>query len=83
MSDDFDCSDIDNHLGKTMDFSPLREAIAPNDIRRWVHAMHYPNLAHFDPGHAEASVWGRLVAPQSFAIATDDGHGRFVKKDVQ
>ncbi|WP_103728354.1 MaoC family dehydratase N-terminal domain-containing protein [Novosphingobium sp. HII-3] len=75
MSTDFDCSDIDNHLGKTMDFSPLREAIAPNDIRRWVHAMHYANLAHFDPEHITASVWGRHVAPQSFAIATDDGHG--------
>lgn len=75
MTDTPDFSDIDRYLGKPMDFSPLREAIAPNDIRRWVHAMHFPALAHFDPEHIAASAWGRLVAPQSFAIATDDGHG--------
>ncbi|GGB99623.1 hypothetical protein GCM10011494_17620 [Novosphingobium endophyticum] len=71
----FDCSDIDQYLGKVMDFSPLREPIANNDIRRWVHAMHYANLLHFDPDYAAASRWGGLVAPQSFSIATDDGHG--------
>ena len=70
-----DCSDIDQHLGKPMDQSFLREPIAANDIRRWVHAMHYPNLIHFDPASADASRWGGQVAPQSFAIATDDGHG--------
>lgn len=70
-----DTSDIDQYLGKVLDFSPLREPIAPNDIRRWVHAMHYPNLLHFDPDYAAASRWGGMVAPQSFPIATDDGHG--------
>ena len=70
-----DCSDIDQYLGKPMDQSFLREPIANNDIRRWVHAMHYPNLLHFDPAYAAVSRWGNLVAPQSFAIATDDGHG--------
>ena len=70
-----DCSDLDNYLGKPMDESFLREPIAANDIRRWVHGMHYPNLLHFDPKVAEESRWGKLVAPQSFAIATDDGHG--------
>lgn len=71
----FDCSDIDNYLGKVMDFSPMRELVATNDIRRWVHAMHYPNLLHYDPDFAAASRWGQIVAPQSFAIAIDDGHG--------
>ena len=76
MSEDtLDTSDIDQYLGKPMDSSPLREPIANNDIRRWVHAMHYPNLAHFDPAYSAASRWGKLVAPQSFLIATDDGHG--------
>lgn len=70
-----DCSDIDRYLGKPLDSSPIREPIANNDIRRWVHAMHYPNLLHYDPAFAAASRWGKLVAPQSFAIATDDGHG--------
>jgi len=75
MAKDLDCSDIDRYLGKPMDQSFLREPIANNDIRRWVHAMHYPNLLHYDPAFAGESRWGRLVAPQSFAIATDDGHG--------
>ena len=54
----FDTSDIDRHLGKVLDFSPLREPIANNDIRRWVHAMHYPNLLHYDPDYAAASRSG-------------------------
>ncbi|PEQ11084.1 hypothetical protein B2G71_18775 [Novosphingobium sp. PC22D] len=70
-----DTSDIDQYLGKVMDFSPLREPIATNDIRRWAHAMHYANLLHFDPAYAAASRFGGIVAPQSFPIATDDGHG--------
>ncbi|PZQ55456.1 MAG: hypothetical protein DI555_09040 [Novosphingobium pentaromativorans] len=70
-----DFTDIDQYLGKPMDFSPMREPVANNDIRRWVHAMHYANLLHFDPATFQKSRWGRLVAPQSFAIATDDGHG--------
>lgn len=70
-----DTSDIDKYLGKPMDQSFLRESITNTDIRHWVHAMHYANLLHFDPKFAAESRWGRLVAPQSFAIATDDGHG--------
>ena len=70
-----DTSDIDQYLGKTMDYSPLREPIGNNDIRRWVQAMHYPNLLHYDPAYAAESRFGRIVAPQSFPIAIDDGHG--------
>ena len=70
-----DCSDIDQYLGKPIDSSTMREPIANNDIRRWVHAMHYPNLLHYDPHYAAASRWGKLIAPQSFLISIDDGHG--------
>jgi hypothetical protein len=35
----------------------------------------HPNLLHYDPAFAAASRWGKLVAPQSFPIAADDGHG--------
>jgi acyl dehydratase len=70
-----DTSDLDKYMGKRLESSPLREPIANNDIRRWVHAMHYPNLVHYDPEFAARGRWGKLVAPQSFAIATDDGHG--------
>lgn len=70
-----DTSDIDQYLGKPITTSRLREPIATNDIRRWVHAMHYPNLLHYDPAYAGESRFGKIVAPQSFAIACDDGHG--------
>lgn len=70
-----DCSDIEQYLGKPITAHSLREPIANNDIRRWVHAMHYPNLLHYDPDYARASRFMKLVAPQSFAIAVDDGHG--------
>jgi hypothetical protein len=70
-----DCSDIDQYLGKPITSTTLREPIANNDIRRWAHAMHYPNLLHYDPPYAAASRWGKLVGPQSFPIVVDDGHG--------
>ncbi|MCT2400857.1 FAS1-like dehydratase domain-containing protein [Novosphingobium mangrovi (ex Huang et al. 2023)] len=70
-----DCSDIDQYLGKPIDSSPTREAIGNNDIRRWAQAMHYANLLHFDPAYAAESRYGKLVAPQSFPIVIDDGHG--------
>ena len=70
-----DCSDIDQYLGKPIDSSPMREAFSNTDIRRWAHAMHYANLLHFDPVYARESRHGRLVAPQSFPIVMDDGHG--------
>jgi hypothetical protein len=70
-----DFSDIDQYLGKPIASSPLREPISNTDIRRWVHAMHYPNLLHFDPKYAAESRYGKLVAPQSFPIVVDDGHG--------
>ena len=70
-----DTSDIAQYLGKPIDSATLREPISNNDIRRWVHAMHYPNLLHYDPAYSAKSRWGKLVAPQSFPIVVDDGHG--------
>jgi len=70
-----DCSDIDNYLGKPMQPGRLREPISGNDIRRWAQAMHYPNRLHYDDDFAAGARWGRLVAPVSFPVACDDGHG--------
>jgi len=53
----------------------LKEPLANNDIRRWVQAMHYPNRLHYEDDFAAESRFGRIVAPLSFAVATDDGHG--------
>ena len=70
-----DCSDIDRYLGKPIQPARLKEPLQNNDIRRWAQAMHYPNGLHYEDGFASQSRFGRIVAPQSFAVATDDGHG--------
>lgn len=70
-----DTSDIDQYLGKPIESSVLREPISVTDIRRWVHGMQYANRLHYDPDFAAESRWGGIIAPQSFAIACDDGHG--------
>lgn len=70
-----DCSDLDQYMGKPMQPARMVEPVANNDIRRWVQAMHYPNLLHYDPMFSMAGRWGGMVAPQSFPVAMDDGHG--------
>jgi hypothetical protein len=70
-----DCSDIDRHLGKAIEPAKLTEPLSVTDIRRWVQAMRYPNRLHYDTAFATEGRFGRIVAPQSFAVATDDGHG--------
>lgn len=70
-----DCSDIDRHLGKPIEGARLKDPIGNLDIKRWAQAMHYPNGLHYNPAFAVESRFGRLVAPQSFAVACDDAHG--------
>ncbi len=70
-----DCSDLDSYMGKSMAPARMKEPLHNNDFRRWVQAMHYPNLLHYDHDFAAEGRHGRLVAPQSFAVAADDGHG--------
>lgn len=70
-----DCSDLDQYLGKPIQQARMKEPLHNNDFRRWVQGMHYPNLLHYDHDFAAEGRHGRLVAPQSFAVATDDGHG--------
>jgi hypothetical protein len=70
-----DCSDLDHYLGKAMQPARLVDPIGNLDIRRWAQAMHYPNWLHYYDAFAVESRFGRIVAPQSFAVACDDGHG--------
>ena len=70
-----DCSDLENYLGRPMQPGRLREPLSNTDIRRWAQAMHYPNRLHYDNDFAADSRFNRIVAPQSFPVATDDGHG--------
>lgn len=72
---EFDTSDVDRYVGKPVGGGQLKEPVTVTDIRRWVQAMAYPNPIHYDDEAAEKSVFGRIVAPQSFTICCDVGHG--------
>jgi acyl dehydratase len=71
----FDTSDVDRWIGVPLGGGELIEPVAPNDIRRWAQAMQNANPLYYDRAYAAESRFGRLVAPQSFAVATDVGHG--------
>ena len=70
-----DCSALDGLMGVPIAPAKMKEPLHNNDFRRWAQAMHYPNLMHYDHDFAKEGRYGRLVAPQSFAVAADDGHG--------
>jgi hypothetical protein len=70
-----DCSDLDKHMGVAIQPGRIKDPLGNMDIRRWAQAMHFPNRVNYDDDFAAQSRFGRIVAPQSFAVATDDGHG--------
>lgn len=72
---ELDVSDLDRHMGVPIRPGELNDDVTVGDIRRWVQAMHYPNPLHYDETWAEESRFGRIVAPQSFTVATDTSHG--------
>ena len=70
-----DTSDVDKWIGKQIVFAELWDPCNATDIRRWVQAMDYPNPIHWDEQFARNSKFGGIIAPQSFAVAMDYGHG--------
>ena len=70
-----DTSDVDRWVGKPIVFAEMWDPCNATDIRRWVQAMDYPNPIHWDEEFAKASKFGGIVAPQSFTVAMDYGHG--------
>jgi hypothetical protein len=70
-----DTSDVDRHVGRPVGGGQLKEPVTVTDIRRWVQGMQYPNPIHYEDEVAAAGPWGRIVAPQSFTICCDVGHG--------
>lgn len=70
-----DLSDLDRWVGKPVVFAELWDPCSATDIRRWVQAMDYPNPVHWNEEFARSSRFGGIVAPQSFAVAMDYGHG--------
>jgi acyl dehydratase len=71
----FDTSDVDRHAGQPVGGGQLKEPVVVNDIRRWVQGMQYPNPLHYDEAFAARTRFGQIVAPQSFTICCDVGHG--------
>ena len=70
-----DLSDVDPRVGQLVGGGQLWEACSATDIRRWVHAMDYPNPIHWNQEFARSSKFGGIVAPQSFVVCMDYGHG--------
>jgi acyl dehydratase len=71
----FDTSDVDRWIGVPTGGGQMKEPVTVTDIRRWVQGMQNPNPLHFDDAYAAESRFGKLVAPQSFAVCTSDSHG--------
>jgi len=72
---DFDTSDVDRWMGVPLGGGRLKDPVHINDIRRWAQGMQNPNPRYFDEAYAAEGRHGRIVAPQSFAVCTDDSHG--------
>jgi len=70
-----DTTDVDTWMGRPVGGSQLKEPVRTMDIRRWAQAMQNPNPLYYDEEYAEQSAFGRIVAPQSFTVACDVGHG--------
>jgi N-terminal half of MaoC dehydratase len=70
-----DTSDVDRWVGVPLGGGYLKDPVHVNDVRRWVQGMQNPNRLYYDDRFAAEGRFGRIVAPQSFAVATDVGHG--------
>jgi hypothetical protein len=62
---ELDLSDVDPRVGQLVGGGQLWEPCSATDIRRWVHAMDYPNPIHWNQEFARSSKFGGIVAPRS------------------
>ncbi|MCE2392934.1 MAG: MaoC family dehydratase N-terminal domain-containing protein [Proteobacteria bacterium] len=70
-----DTREVDKWLGVPLGGGQFHDDIHVNDIGRWAQGMQNPNPLHFDRSFAAESVFGRVVAPQSFTVNCTVGHG--------
>ena len=71
-----DIRDVQRWIGRPLASAQLKEAIARNDIRRWVQGMQNPNRLCYDEQFARRSALREMVAPQSFLVCCTVGLGR-------
>jgi acyl dehydratase len=72
---ELDLTDVESRVGQEVGGGEPIEPCSASDIRRWVMAMDYFNPIHWDDRFAKASKFKRIIAPQSFAVGIDFGHG--------
>jgi acyl dehydratase len=70
-----DTTDVDRWVGVPLGGGRMKDPVATNDVRRWVQGVQNPNPLYYDEEYAAESRFGGIVAPQSFAVCTDDSHG--------
>src|SRR5262249_9712641 len=70
-----DTADVDRWVGKPIGGNQFKDPVTRNDIRRWCQGMQNPNPLHIDEQFAAEGAAGEFIAPQSFTICTDTGHG--------
>lgn len=70
-----DTSAVDKWVGVPLGGGQFHDDIHVNDIRRWAQGMQNPNPLCFRNEFAEESVFGTIVAPQSFTVNCTVGHG--------
>jgi acyl dehydratase len=70
-----DTSEVDKWVGVPLGGGQYRDPIAVNDVRRWAQGMQNANPLYYDADYAAESVFGQIVAPQSFTVNCTVGHG--------
>jgi hypothetical protein len=72
-----DTTPVDKWIGIPLGGGQLKDPVVPNDLRRWAQGMQNPNPLYYNDEYAGEpdSRFAAMVAPQSFAVATDDSHG--------
>ena len=70
-----DTSEVDKWVGVPLGGGQFHDDIHVNDIRRWAQGMQNPNPLCFENDYAAESVFGTIVAPQSFTVNCTSGHG--------
>ncbi len=72
---EFDTAAVDRWIGVPLGGSCMRDPVHVNDVRRWSQGMQNPNPLYYDVDYAAEGRFGRILAPQSFSVCTDDSHG--------